>query len=186
MSPEVPPFKTMRFGFADRIVYRSVPATPRVGDLAWQEHQLAVLALQTVRPAVGDGRREELGAQPGDWIVRREWHYLPDCRHGFGPDEDCERHSILTYAERAAARALYEAPLDVGREGIGGFAAGQAEETILALRLAGFPIDGAGWRLHEALGLPPGLEVSFSTASVLADDAANDAAEPTHPDADPS
>lgn len=41
-------------------------------------------------------------------------------------------------------------------------------------------------RLHEALGLPPGLEVSFSTASVLADDAANDAADPAAPDDDPS
>mgnify|MGYP001577506463 FL=1 len=53
----------------------------------------------------------------------------------------CYRHANLSDVERAAAQALYDDPdIEVGSEGIGGFYAGQAEETILVLRRAGFRI----------------------------------------------
>lgn len=42
--------------------------------------------------------------------------------------------------ERRAAQALYNSEVEVGYEGIGGFAAGQAEEVIAALRKAGFTL----------------------------------------------
>lgn len=47
----------------------------------------------------------------------------------------------LTEEDLAAAQALYDdRDLEVGYEGIGGFAAGQAERTIAALARAGFKV----------------------------------------------
>ena len=135
MSP-LQPFGKVRSGFEELVAYTpGMDLGPDEGALAWQDYQLARLVRRSVSVA---GKGHPLAA-PGDYVVHREWEYLPDCTCGFV--SDCERHSILTYAEREAARALYDSPVEVGREGIGGFAAGQAEETVLALRVAGYPVD---------------------------------------------
>jgi len=135
VSP-IKPFTSARVGFEEITAYRrGMDLGPDVGALAWQNYQLARLTRRTISVA---GEDAHIG-DPGDYLVRREWEYLPDCSCGF--TQDCERHAVLSYAEREAARLLYESPIEVGHEGIGGFAAGQAEETVLALRIAGYPVD---------------------------------------------
>ena len=132
-------FTSIRVGFEERAVLRSgMDPGPLPGALAWQNRDLARVVRMTVT-----------NAPLGEYVVRREWEYLPECRCGFGSIESCDRHKILTWAEHEAARALYDSPIEVGREGIGGFAAGQAEETILALRIAGFPVDPAAVRADD-------------------------------------
>lgn len=136
------PFKNVRVGFAERTVYRPGMEMPRLGEYVVRDYEFARVTRVTVTQAEGDGRPEELEAERGDYIHSAEYEYLPSCSCGFVPTaKDCERHTILTYPELEAARRLYESPIEVGHEGIGGFAAGQAEEVILALRIAGFPVD---------------------------------------------
>ena len=60
----------------------------------------------------------------------------PRCTCGSWPAW-CERH-VLTDVERAAVEVLWEKCDNIGRDGYGGFYAGQAEEVILVLRQAGF------------------------------------------------
>ena len=136
MSP-IQPFKSVRAGFDELVAYRpGMDLGPEPGVLEWQNYELARLVRRVVRMATA----KDVIGEPGDYLVRREWEYLPRCSCGF--TDDCERHSVLTWAEREAARLLRESPIEVGHEGIGGFAAGQAEETVLALRIAGFPVGG--------------------------------------------
>ena len=61
-----------------------------------------------------------------------------ECRCAWNGRDECPRHGALPDIELEAADVLYRAGLDVGRGWIGGFAPGQAEETIAVLRRAGF------------------------------------------------